>query len=56
MKNRGFSLIEVVIATGILVLLLVGLMNLYIYCFRLQDEARDVNNITQMMRQEMEIL
>ena len=55
-KNRAFSLVEMVIATGIMVTLLVGLMSLYIYCFQLQDEARDVNNVTQLMRQEMEKL
>lgn len=56
MKNRGFTLIEILIAAGLMVGLLVGLMNLYVFCFNLQDESKDVGNVMQLMRQEMEIV
>lgn len=39
LKNQGFTLVEVLIAIGILAVVIVGLLQLFVYCSRLAETA-----------------
>lgn len=53
-KNKGFTLIEVILSAMILVGLLVGLISLYIYCFDLQETARNTSIALNAARGKLE--
>lgn len=54
MKNKGFTLIEVMIGAGILAGLFVGLMSIYFYCFDLQETARNTSLALNEVRTRLE--
>ncbi|MBI5415990.1 MAG: prepilin-type N-terminal cleavage/methylation domain-containing protein [Candidatus Omnitrophica bacterium] len=47
-KNQGFTLVEVLIAVGILAVVIVGLLQLFVYCSVL---AQDAGNVTLALSQ-----
>lgn len=53
-KNKGFTLIEVMICAAILVGLLVGLISIYVYCFDLQETARNTSLALNAARARLE--
>ena len=53
-KNKGFTLIEVMICAAILVGLLVGLISIYVYCFDLQETARNTSLALNETRARLE--
>lgn len=53
-KNNGFTLVEVMICAGILVGLFVGLISIYLYCFDLQETARNTSLALNAARARIE--
>ena len=54
MKNKGFTLLEIMFATVILVGLLLGLMSVFIYCFDLQETSRNTTIALNEARAKIE--
>lgn len=54
LRIKGFTLLEVMFAAAVLVGLLVGLMSVYIYCFDLQETARNISFALQQTRTQLE--
>jgi prepilin-type N-terminal cleavage/methylation domain-containing protein len=53
-NHKGFTLIEVLVASGILAFCLCGLLAAYVSLFFLSDLARDTTLATNAIQQEME--
>lgn len=53
-KNKGFTLIEVMICTGILITLFVSLISIYFYCFDMQENARNTSFVLNNARAKLE--
>ena len=53
-KKSGFTLLELMIAAGIIIVALVGLMSTYIACFDLNETTRDTNFALSMAQRILE--
>lgn len=54
MKNKGFTLLEIMFAMAILVGLLVGLLSVFVYCFDLQETSRNTTIALNEARAKLE--
>ncbi len=53
-KEAGFTLIELMLASGILVVALVGLLGSYVLCFNLEESAANLTLATLAVEQKEE--
>ena len=54
MKNRGFTILEVMLCVGILAGLMVGLIGVYVYCFNLQETSANMSNAIFQVQAKLE--
>lgn len=53
-KNHGFTLLELMIASGVLIIALVGLLATYIACLELEETTKNSNSALNAARQVLE--
>lgn len=54
LKKQGFSLLEILFSTGLLLLMFVGAMNVFIYCFDLEEISRNTTLAFNAARAKLE--
>ncbi|MBI5149865.1 MAG: prepilin-type N-terminal cleavage/methylation domain-containing protein [Candidatus Omnitrophica bacterium] len=53
-SRRGFTLVEVLIAVGLLAIVIVGLLQLFVYCSRLAEDAGNTTLAINEAQNKME--
>ncbi|OIO35728.1 MAG: hypothetical protein AUJ74_05070 [Candidatus Omnitrophica bacterium CG1_02_44_16] len=56
MKRKGFTLLELMIASGILVIVLTGLLSAYISCLEMNETTKNSNLALGAVQEELENL